>query len=90
MISYDIMTKELRCGKPRVTLAEIKPSVSRFLGFARRHPQLDFEVSAIGCGLPGCQVDPVAPFFEAAPANVLPPAPTLAALEERRTTRTMK
>lgn len=82
--SYAIVTKELRRGRAPVTMADVQAGVERFLAFARRHPELAFEVTPIGCGLAGFRAVDIAPLFAAAPANVHLPEVFLAVLERRR------
>ena len=82
--SYAIVTKELRRGKPPVTLEEIRAGVERFMALARRHPELGFEVTALGCGRAGFRVADVAPLFASAPVNVHLPTVFLEVLERRR------
>jgi hypothetical protein len=36
-----------------LTLAEIAPSIARFIHYAEDHPHLKFELTPIGCGLAG-------------------------------------
>ena len=47
-------------------LDNIKPAVERFTSFARQHKELEFFVTAIGCGIAGYQVEEIAPLFERA------------------------
>lgn len=44
----------------------IRPYVDEFIEFARRHPQLKFLVTEIGCGIAGFQPSQIAPLFEKA------------------------
>lgn len=44
-------------------LATIAGHVSRFLDFARAHPELRFEVTPIGCGIAGFRPQEIAPLF---------------------------
>jgi len=41
----------------------IRPAVERFTSFARRHPELKFLVTAIGCGIAGYTPEEIAPLF---------------------------
>jgi hypothetical protein len=70
--SYGIPTKDrdLRT----LPLLEIRKRVARFLHFAAQRPDLEFLVTAIGCGLAGYKPREIAPFFSRAPANVLLPS----------------
>lgn len=44
----------------------IKPYVDEFIEFAKTHPQLNFLVTEIGCGIAGFFVEEIAPLFEQA------------------------
>jgi hypothetical protein len=68
--SYAIVTKELRPWKDPVSLQEIHQGVERFIQFALAHPDLEFKVSALGCGLAGYKPADIAPMFKYHPANV--------------------
>lgn len=50
--------------------ASIKYYVDCFLCAAHSHPELTFNVVAIGCGLAGYKPHDIAPLFRNAPANV--------------------
>jgi hypothetical protein len=50
-------------------LEVIRRHVEDFKRFATDHPQLTFQVTAIGCGLAGYKPDQIAPMFADAPAN---------------------
>ena len=68
--SYAIVTKELRRNCQPVTLSEITLGVAKFLDFAAAHPNWDFNVTAIGCGLAGFAKDQIAPLFADRTSNV--------------------
>lgn len=68
--SYAIPTKELRAGKPVVTLSEIESYVRIFLVHAAEHPDDFFHVTKIGCGLAGFKEWQISPMFKGAPPNV--------------------
>lgn len=69
--SYAIPTKD---GALRsLPLETIRKHVDEFIGFARAHPELTFQVTAIGCGLAGYQPADIAPMFKDAPANCIMP-----------------
>jgi hypothetical protein len=72
--SYAIVTKELRSHFPPVTIDEIRIGAMEFLEFAERHPEWDFEVTPIGCGLAGFRPEQIAPLFAKAPQNVKLPS----------------
>lgn len=69
--SYAIPTKDSHL-KP-LPLGKIKGYVEQFLGYAEDHPELTFEITAIGCGLAGYTPEEIAPMFEGSPANCLLP-----------------
>jgi hypothetical protein len=69
--SYAIPTKDRMLQSLR--LADIECHVSNFVLFATRHPEMQFNVVAIGCGLAGFRPDDIAPFFKDAPGNVFLP-----------------
>jgi hypothetical protein len=68
--SYAIITKELRSYKPKVTIEEVRVGVEKFLQFAKDHPELQFYVTPIGCGLAGFTPEQIAPFFKECPSNI--------------------
>ncbi|MFG6401592.1 MULTISPECIES: hypothetical protein [unclassified Microbacterium] len=51
-------------------LQTFEEQAARFLEFARRHPELTFLVTEVGCGIAGYTPKQVARFFTGAPANV--------------------
>lgn len=69
--AYALPTKDKKLN-PR-PLADIEVSVWRFLDYAARHPELEFFVTRIGCGLAGYEDEQVAPFFLLAGSNVTLP-----------------
>lgn len=70
--SYAIPTKD-RWYQP-LPLEMIEPGVKTFLEYACLHPELDFQLTPIGCGLAGYQYKDIAPMFFVRPDNVLMPA----------------
>lgn len=52
-----------------LSLSRIKDYVTGFLAYARGHPELQFQVTCIGCGLAGLRHEDIAPMFEYAPSN---------------------
>ena len=68
--SYAIITKNLKKGIRSVSLESIKEQVDEFIQFAIDNPNLNFEVSAIGCGLAGFNIIEIAPMFKNVPPNV--------------------
>jgi hypothetical protein len=70
--SYAIPTKDEHI--KTLPLARIRPFIEDFISFARQHPELEFEVTKIGCGLAGYSEDQIAWMFvvalEGVPKNV--------------------
>ncbi len=50
-------------------LALVKEHVDSFLAFAQVNRQLDFHVTAVGCGIAGFSREEIIPLFKHAPAN---------------------
>ena len=66
--SYAIPTKDHRLA-PR-SLSRIEHSISKFLRYASDNPDLDFQVTRVGCGYAGYTDTDIAPLFRGSPANV--------------------
>jgi hypothetical protein len=69
--SYGIPTKDKRL--KTLPLDAIATHVATFVGFARAHPDMIFQLTPIGCGLAGYTPPQIAPMFEDAPKNVILP-----------------
>jgi hypothetical protein len=69
--SFAIPTCALPTGEPNheIPLAKIADYVAMFVEYAKRHPELDFQVTQVGCGLAGWTKEQIAPLFASAPAN---------------------
>lgn len=52
-------------------LADINQFVQGFIAYAKSHPELEFQVTRIGCGLAGLKDQDIAPMFKDAPINCL-------------------
>jgi len=65
--SYGIPTKDR--GLNTLPLNTIKSYVDDFLSFVKAHPEMQFNVTKIGCGLAGYQDKDIAPMFKDAPDN---------------------
>ncbi|QUW19913.1 hypothetical protein [Agrococcus sp. Marseille-Q4369] len=63
-------------------LGVIEREVATFLDFAAEHPELEFLVTEIGCGIAGFTPEEIAPLFRGAGDNVLLPE-CFAAVVER-------
>lgn len=62
-------------------LGVIEREVATFLGFAAEHPELEFLVTEIGCGIAGFTPEEIAPLFRGAGDNVLLPERFAAVVE---------
>lgn len=67
--SYAIPTKDLKI--QTLGLRTINVYVMNFIEYARKHPELEFKVTQIGCGLAGLRPKDIAPMFKDAPSNCL-------------------
>jgi hypothetical protein len=66
--SYAIPTKDETLST--LSLTHIRMYVASFIDFARAHPELEFQLTPIGCGLAGYKPHQIAPMFRFAPPNV--------------------
>lgn len=66
--AYAIPTKDKMI--KTLPLDQIAVYVQTFLKYAEAYSMLDFQVTAIGCGLAGLTPEQVAPLFKGAPPNV--------------------
>lgn len=78
--SYAIPTKDATL--KTLPLASIKSAVERFLEYARDCPDMQFQLTPIGCGLAGYRHDEIAPMFLDAPGNVRIPREFQVAISE--------
>lgn len=51
-------------------LSTIQTHVDKFIGFAKAHPELTFQLTPVGTGLAGFTHDQIAPMFKGIPKNV--------------------
>lgn len=65
--SYAIPTKDDKL-EPRHIL-DIAASIKKFLKFARKHPEIEFKVTRVGCGYAGFTSEQIAPLFIGCPEN---------------------
>lgn len=65
--SYAIPTKDYEIRT--LPLDQIEYHVKKFIEYAKAHPEADFNVTRIGCGLAGYTDSQIAPFFKDAPFN---------------------
>ena len=66
--SYALPTKDEQIRT--LSLRRIGEYVGQFLDFAEQHPELEFQLTPIGCGLAGYSYEDIAPMFKDAPKNV--------------------
>ena len=66
--SYAIPTKDANLNSMK--LEDIKPYVLEFIKYATEHPELNFSVVKIGCGLAGFTEKDIGPMFKGSPRNV--------------------
>ena len=66
--SYAIPTKDATI-KHTLPLHGIKNYVDEFIDYAKEHPDLEFQVTRIGCGLAGLRDADIAPMFNDDPSN---------------------
>jgi hypothetical protein len=69
--SYAIPTKDAKLRT--LPLVTIKVYVDHFIAYAKDHPNLIFNLTAIGCGLAGYKPVDISPMFQNAPSNVVRP-----------------
>lgn len=69
--SYGIPTKDENIRT--MPLAAIHRYVNEFKKFARDHPELEFRVTRVGCGLAGYSDIDIAPMFADSPENCVLP-----------------
>lgn len=77
--SFGIPTKDKDI--KTLSLKEIERYVTLFVEFASSHPELDFELTPIGCGLAGYKPYQIALMFKEAPSNVFLPQVFLEVLQ---------
>lgn len=65
--SYAIPTKDEYIRT--LPLDRIKPYVDEFISYARHNPELQFQVTKVGCGLAGYKESQITPMFAQAPDN---------------------
>lgn len=66
--SYAIPTKDENI--QTLPLERIQVYITQFIDYARRHPELLFDVTRIGCGHAGYTDQRISPLFKGAPKNV--------------------
>lgn len=69
--SFAIPTKDENL--KTLPLERISSYVQKFNDFARRNPDLEFQLTPIGCGLAGYAYSQIGPMFKDSPSNVVIP-----------------
>lgn len=71
--SFAIPTCALPTSMPNheIPLEKIASYVANFVVYAAMNPELEFQVTQIGCGLAGWKPEQIAPLFADAPGNCL-------------------
>lgn len=69
--TYAIPTKNHRVQS--MNLEDIETCVREFMNYASKHSELEFLLTAIGCGLAGYMPHQIARMFHGAPSNVIQP-----------------
>jgi hypothetical protein len=62
-------------------LYRIHNYADQFKRYAREHPDLQFQLTPVGCGHAGYTVEQIAPMFENVPENVILPPEFKAVLQ---------
>lgn len=66
--TYAIPTKDRNVRT--LPLHRVRDHVDEFLDYAREHPDTEFFLTRVGCGLAGYEDEDIAPLFADAPPNV--------------------
>lgn len=69
--AYAIPTKDEKLKV--LPISRIKGYVEKFIDYAYEHPELEFQVTAIGCGQAGYRPEQIFPLFKNAPGNCFLP-----------------
>lgn len=65
--AYALPTKDFKI--KTLPIRDISRYVTEFIEYARSHPELQFIVTRVGCGLAGYKESDIRPLFEGAPDN---------------------
>lgn len=71
----------------KLQLNRIRSHVIEFRHYAKDHPELEFYVTRIGCGLAGFHDNHIAPMFHSLPSNCILPVEWLQYLSEEDAAR---
>ena len=72
--SYALPTVKEHIAGP-LPRGDIAGYVCNFIEYAKRHTEVEFFVTRVGCGLAGHKDEDIAPMFRAAPPNCVMPEP---------------
>lgn len=64
---YALPTKDIQIRT--LPLSIVEGHINKFLMFAAKHGEFDFQVTRIGCGFAGYEDEEIAPLFKNAPCN---------------------
>ena len=65
--SYALPTKGINISF--MPLEEVEVHIDAFKDFAMDHPNMEFQVTQVGCGLAGFTKEQIAPLFKSSPSN---------------------
>lgn len=65
--SYAIPTKDFDLRV--LPIERVKTNIEEFVEFAKKHPELTFNITKVGCGLAGFDERKIAPMFMGLPSN---------------------
>ena len=65
--SYALPTKGINISF--MPLEEVEVHIDAFKDFAMDHPNVEFQVTQVGCGLAGFTKEQIAPLFKSSPSN---------------------
>lgn len=71
--SYALPTKGFKPSLPVLPLERVRHYAEGFKSYAAAHPELLFQLTAVGCGLAGYSNEQIAPLFAVTSFNVLLP-----------------
>ena len=70
--TYAIITKDLRLGRRSIPMSRIQEQLLVLIEYASEHPNLNFLLTPIGCGLGGYQLSELEAILPPLPNNILP------------------
>tara|TARA_Y100000310_G_scaffold176646_1_gene176760 strand:- start:2240 stop:2605 length:366 start_codon:yes stop_codon:yes gene_type:complete len=70
--TYAVVTKDLRLGRRSISMSRIQEQLLVLIEYASEHPNLNFLLTPIGCGLGGYQLSELEAILPPLPNNILP------------------